>query len=183
MCVCTYRHAQDVRELYERKLERANNLYMELCACMLQMEKRERELAKSVFAAWLFSRSSIRRSLPHSLHLLSHLFGNSLITSNLPIGVWSIMIVRLSVCLCLSVHNSYIQNHVTNLHQIFLCPLNPGSILLCCHGDTLCTSGFMDDIIFAHDGPCSIFNHWGRVWCLQLPGLFFRLFILLFIPY
>ena len=46
MCVC--RHAQDVRELYERKLERANNLYMELCACMLQMEKRERELAKSV---------------------------------------------------------------------------------------------------------------------------------------
>ena len=47
MFVC--RHAQDVRELYERKLERANNLYMELCACMLQMEKRERELAKSVF--------------------------------------------------------------------------------------------------------------------------------------
>jgi len=41
-----HRHAQDVRELYERKLERANNLYMELCACMLQMEKRERELAK-----------------------------------------------------------------------------------------------------------------------------------------
>ena len=48
VCVCAYRHAQDVRELYERKLERANNLYMELCACMLQMEKRERELAKSV---------------------------------------------------------------------------------------------------------------------------------------
>jgi len=46
--MCAYRHAQDVRELYERKLERANNLYMELCACMLQMEKRERELAKSV---------------------------------------------------------------------------------------------------------------------------------------
>jgi len=45
---CACRHAQDVRELYERKLERANNLYMELCACMLQMEKRERELAKLV---------------------------------------------------------------------------------------------------------------------------------------
>jgi len=44
--MCVSRHAQDVRELYERKLERANNLYMELCACMLQMEKRERELAK-----------------------------------------------------------------------------------------------------------------------------------------
>ncbi|KAI8735490.1 mitogen-activated protein kinase kinase kinase 13, partial [Biomphalaria glabrata] len=35
------RHAQDVREHYESKL---NNLYMELTACMLQLEKREREL-------------------------------------------------------------------------------------------------------------------------------------------
>ena len=41
------RHAQDVRELYEKKLERANNLYMELTSCMLQLEKRERELSKS----------------------------------------------------------------------------------------------------------------------------------------
>ena len=40
------RHAQDVREHYERKLERANALYMELTACMLQLEKRERELLK-----------------------------------------------------------------------------------------------------------------------------------------
>ncbi|KAK6972362.1 mitogen-activated protein kinase kinase kinase 13, partial [Biomphalaria glabrata] len=38
------RHAQDVREHYESKLEHANNLYMELTACMLQLEKREREL-------------------------------------------------------------------------------------------------------------------------------------------
>jgi hypothetical protein len=42
----SHRHAQDVREHYERKLERANNLYMELTACMLQLEKRERELLK-----------------------------------------------------------------------------------------------------------------------------------------
>ena len=40
------RHAQDVREHYERKLERANNLYMELTACMLQLEGRERDLMK-----------------------------------------------------------------------------------------------------------------------------------------
>ncbi|ESO07395.1 hypothetical protein HELRODRAFT_76766 [Helobdella robusta] len=40
------RHAQDVRELYEQKLDRANNMYMELTACMLQLEKREKELAK-----------------------------------------------------------------------------------------------------------------------------------------
>ena len=40
------RHAQDVREHYERKLERANALYMELTACMLQLEKRERDLLR-----------------------------------------------------------------------------------------------------------------------------------------
>ncbi|XP_076316774.1 mitogen-activated protein kinase kinase kinase 13-like [Tachypleus tridentatus] len=40
------RHAQDIREHYERKLERANNLYMELAACLLQLEQRERELLK-----------------------------------------------------------------------------------------------------------------------------------------
>uniref|UniRef100_T1IM54 Mitogen-activated protein kinase kinase kinase n=1 Tax=Strigamia maritima TaxID=126957 RepID=T1IM54_STRMM len=39
-------HAQDVREHYERKLERANNLYMELSACLLQLEQREKEIIK-----------------------------------------------------------------------------------------------------------------------------------------
>lgn len=40
------RHAQDVREHYEKKLERANNLYLELSACLLQLEQRERDLIK-----------------------------------------------------------------------------------------------------------------------------------------
>jgi len=40
------KHAQDVRELYERKLERTNNLYLELSAVQLQLEQREQELAK-----------------------------------------------------------------------------------------------------------------------------------------
>ncbi|XP_054441045.1 mitogen-activated protein kinase kinase kinase 13 isoform X3 [Pteronotus mesoamericanus] len=40
------RHALDIREHYERKLERANNLYMELSAIMLQLEMREKELIK-----------------------------------------------------------------------------------------------------------------------------------------
>ncbi|XP_076351101.1 uncharacterized protein LOC143247252 [Tachypleus tridentatus] len=40
------RHAQDIREHYERKLDRANNLYMELAACLLQLEQREKELLK-----------------------------------------------------------------------------------------------------------------------------------------
>ncbi|XP_043549318.1 mitogen-activated protein kinase kinase kinase 13 [Chiloscyllium plagiosum] len=38
------RHALDIREHYEKKLERANNLYMELSAIMLQLEIREKEL-------------------------------------------------------------------------------------------------------------------------------------------
>jgi len=75
MFVCLRRHAQDVRELYERKLERANNLYMELCACMLQMEKRERELAKS--AAFLLTHSLIC-SLRSFFHLFIRLFIDSL---------------------------------------------------------------------------------------------------------
>ncbi|KAA0715407.1 Mitogen-activated protein kinase kinase kinase 13 [Triplophysa tibetana] len=40
------RHALDIREHYERKLERANNLYMELSAIMLQLEVREKDLLK-----------------------------------------------------------------------------------------------------------------------------------------
>ncbi|XP_043939853.1 mitogen-activated protein kinase kinase kinase 12 [Protopterus annectens] len=40
------RHALDIREHYERKLERANNLYMELSAIMLQLELKEKELLR-----------------------------------------------------------------------------------------------------------------------------------------
>lgn len=44
--ICPFRHALDIREHYERKLERANNLYMELNALMLQLELKERELLR-----------------------------------------------------------------------------------------------------------------------------------------
>jgi len=37
-------HAQDIREHYERKLEKVNNLYMEVNACLLQLERKERLL-------------------------------------------------------------------------------------------------------------------------------------------
>lgn len=40
------RHAQEVRELYEMKLGRANNLFKELNNCMMQLEQRERELLR-----------------------------------------------------------------------------------------------------------------------------------------
>jgi len=41
------RHAQDVRQHYQHKLQRANNLYMELTACLFQLEKREHQLIRS----------------------------------------------------------------------------------------------------------------------------------------
>jgi mitogen-activated protein kinase kinase kinase 13 len=37
-------HAQDIREHYERKLDKVNNLYMEVNACLLQLERREKQL-------------------------------------------------------------------------------------------------------------------------------------------
>lgn len=37
-------HARDIREHYERKLEKANNLYMEVTALLLQLEQREGDL-------------------------------------------------------------------------------------------------------------------------------------------
>ncbi|XP_030050863.1 mitogen-activated protein kinase kinase kinase 12 [Microcaecilia unicolor] len=40
------RHALDIREHYEQKLERANNLYMELNSLMLQLELKEKELVR-----------------------------------------------------------------------------------------------------------------------------------------
>lgn len=40
------KHAQDVRELYEHKLRRANNLFGELSHCMMELQQREQELLK-----------------------------------------------------------------------------------------------------------------------------------------
>ena len=40
------RHAQDIKELYERKLEKVNDLYLELNAMKIQLEERERALCK-----------------------------------------------------------------------------------------------------------------------------------------
>ena len=38
------KHALDVKELYEKKLERVNDLFMELSAWKLQLEEEERDL-------------------------------------------------------------------------------------------------------------------------------------------
>lgn len=36
------KHVEDIKALYERKLELTNNIYMQLCAAMAQMQQRER---------------------------------------------------------------------------------------------------------------------------------------------
>ena len=40
------KHATSIRELYEQKLEKANNLYFELNTVLLQLDEREKELLK-----------------------------------------------------------------------------------------------------------------------------------------
>lgn len=40
------RHATEIRELYEQKLEKANNLYFELSTVLLQLDERENDLIK-----------------------------------------------------------------------------------------------------------------------------------------
>lgn len=40
------RHAQDIKELYERKLEKVNDLYLELHAMKIQLEEREKVISR-----------------------------------------------------------------------------------------------------------------------------------------
>lgn len=69
------RHALDIREHYERKLERANNLYMELSAVMLQLELKEKELQRREQSLdkkypGLFKHHSSRQSSSNSMDKL-----------------------------------------------------------------------------------------------------------------
>lgn len=41
-----WKHAKDIRLIYERKLQRTNDLYNELSVCFAQLEEREREIAE-----------------------------------------------------------------------------------------------------------------------------------------
>ena len=50
--VCFRRQAQDIRELYEQKLERTNKLYVELANLMVQLDKREKDIMKWVPRGW-----------------------------------------------------------------------------------------------------------------------------------
>ncbi|XP_055841234.1 mitogen-activated protein kinase kinase kinase 13 isoform X1 [Episyrphus balteatus] len=41
-----WRHAQDIRMVYEDKLEKTNRLYLELSECMTQLQEKEKEIAE-----------------------------------------------------------------------------------------------------------------------------------------
>ena len=68
-----------------------------------------------------------------------------------------------SVCVCASVsvcQRGYLRNHTSDLLPIFVhVAYDRGSVLLRCRCYTLCTSGFVDDIVFFfYDGPYSGMN-------------------------
>jgi len=60
--------------------------------------------------------------------------------------------MSVSVCVCVSFClRSYLRNYTSNLHQFFVqVTCGRASVLLWRRSDTLCTSGFTDDVIFAH---------------------------------
>ena len=63
--------------------------------------------------------------------------------------------MSVSVCLCVCVFvclRSYLRNYTSDLLHIFVhVTYGRGSVLLWRRSDTLCTSGYMDDVIFAHE--------------------------------
>ena len=64
------------------------------------------------------------------------------------VGEWSI-VTSVSVCLSVSIPSKlHVQSLPISVHVTY----GRGSVLLWRRSDTLCTSGFMDDVMFAHNG-------------------------------
>ena len=62
-----------------------------------------------------------------------------------------LIVMGLSVCISV---REYLWNGWTDLHEIFVhVPRGRGSDLLWRHGDTLSTSGFVNDVMFHRNGP------------------------------
>jgi len=56
---------------------------------------------------------------------------------------------------------AYLWNCWTDLHKFFVqIPFGRGSFLLWRRCDTLCTSGFMDDVTFGCSGPCGDYRRY-----------------------
>jgi len=61
--------------------------------------------------------------------------------------------MSVSVCLfvCVFVRDRIFGNYTSDLHQLFVyVTCGPGFVLLWRRRDALCTSGFMDDVVFAN---------------------------------
>ena len=123
-------------------------------------------------------------SVLNSLQTLCQLWDFKIIITLPRYGSAVLRSVCVSVCL-----QAYLWNRWTDLHKI-LCAdhCGRGSVLPWWRCDTLCTSGFMDDVTFGHNGPYGnaclpLAELWyrGRVWCLWMPCLL--MFSLLFVVY
>ena len=66
-------------------------------------------------------------------------------------GEWSI-VMTVSVCVCVCVClQGYLWKYTSSLYQIFMrATYGRGSLLLWRRCDTLCSSGFVDDVILVH---------------------------------
>ena len=72
------------------------------------------------------------------------------------------IVMSTSVCVsvCLSVcPRGYLRNHTHDLYQVFVHDVyGSGSVLIRRRCDTLCTFGFVDDVMFFYNGQCSRMN-------------------------
>ena len=85
-----------------------------------------------------------------------------------------------SVCVSIC-PQGYLQSQTTDLHQIFCaCVICRSSVLVWWHCDTICTSEFVDDVMFSYNEPYNVFKHlgWSLMSTIALFELFFACFAL-----
>jgi len=84
-----------------------------------------------------------------------------------PVGMRSI-VISVSVCLfvCLL---AYLKNHTIEFHQVF-CLCGRGSVLFWRQCDMLCTSSFMDDVMFPNNGGNIRYTQYAYDLPGDLPG-------------
>ena len=127
--------------------------------------------------------------LPHNIEI--GLWAQTTVTSP-PIYCEALRWACLYVCMsvCLHVWKTTCSNFFMTFYVHVNC--GRGSILFWQQRNTLYTSGFLDDVIFAHNGPYGAWlvgrilkmthqgQHRGNVWCLRLLCSYFSSFSLHF---
>jgi len=73
-----------------------------------------------------------------------------------------------SVCVSICEHISGTAGPIFTNFFVHICH-GHGSVLLWRRCDTLCTSTFMDDVTFGHNGLYGVFQHRGGVWGPWMP--------------